>query len=233
MIALTPTQREAIPDDVVDLCRRLHEHGERGWIVGGCIRDVLLGRPIADWDVAPRAPDRGAAHLPQGHPHGHRARHGHGAAPRHPLRGHHAARRGRLHGRSAPRRGRLRHGDRSRPGAARLHGERHRVRPARTTSSIDPFGGLARPRGQAAARRGSARRALRRRRAARPARRALRGHAGLRARGPHRGRLRAARIGVFTQGERRARARRVAEGHEGPAALAWRSTSCAAPASWT
>jgi tRNA nucleotidyltransferase (CCA-adding enzyme) len=59
MIALTPTQREAIPDDVVDLCRRLHEHGERGWIVGGCIRDVLLGRPISDWDVATSAtPDR-------------------------------------------------------------------------------------------------------------------------------------------------------------------------------
>ena len=59
MIALTPSQRAAIPDDVVDLCRRLHEQGERGWIVGGCIRDVLLGRPISDWDVATSAtPER-------------------------------------------------------------------------------------------------------------------------------------------------------------------------------
>ncbi|MEZ4323775.1 MAG: hypothetical protein R3B40_01090 [Polyangiales bacterium] len=59
MLALTTTQRAQIPDDVVDLCRRLHEHGERGWIVGGCIRDVLLGRSISDWDVATSAtPDR-------------------------------------------------------------------------------------------------------------------------------------------------------------------------------
>lgn len=59
MLALTTTQREAIPDDVVDLCRRLRDNGERGWIVGGCIRDVLLGRPISDWDVATSAtPDR-------------------------------------------------------------------------------------------------------------------------------------------------------------------------------
>ncbi|MCA9576890.1 MAG: HD domain-containing protein [Sandaracinaceae bacterium] len=55
MLALTTTQRAQIPDDVVDLCRRLHEHGERGWIVGGCIRDVLLGRSISDWDVATSA----------------------------------------------------------------------------------------------------------------------------------------------------------------------------------
>ena len=42
--SLTPEQRRAIPEDVIALCRHLHDAGHRGWIVGGCIRDVLLGR---------------------------------------------------------------------------------------------------------------------------------------------------------------------------------------------
>ena len=33
------------------LCRRLREHGKRSWIVGGCVRDMLLGREVSDWDV--------------------------------------------------------------------------------------------------------------------------------------------------------------------------------------
>ena len=34
------------------LCDRLAAHGKRGWIVGGCVRDLLLGKAVADWDVA-------------------------------------------------------------------------------------------------------------------------------------------------------------------------------------
>jgi tRNA nucleotidyltransferase (CCA-adding enzyme) len=41
-----------VPRDVIDLCDRLRSKGKRAWIVGGCVRDLLLGRPIADWDVA-------------------------------------------------------------------------------------------------------------------------------------------------------------------------------------
>jgi tRNA nucleotidyltransferase (CCA-adding enzyme) len=41
-----------VPEDVRWICRRLREHGKRGWIVGGCVRDLLLGRAVADWDVA-------------------------------------------------------------------------------------------------------------------------------------------------------------------------------------
>ncbi len=41
-----------IPAQVLDLCARLAERGKRGWIVGGCVRDLLLGRAISDWDVA-------------------------------------------------------------------------------------------------------------------------------------------------------------------------------------
>jgi tRNA nucleotidyltransferase (CCA-adding enzyme) len=42
----------AVPRDVVDLCGRLRERGKRAWIVGGCVRDLMLGRPVNDWDVA-------------------------------------------------------------------------------------------------------------------------------------------------------------------------------------
>jgi tRNA nucleotidyltransferase (CCA-adding enzyme) len=43
---------EAIPADVVNICRRLRENGNRGWVVGGCVRDLLRGAPAKDWDVA-------------------------------------------------------------------------------------------------------------------------------------------------------------------------------------
>lgn len=42
----------AIPADVRAICQRLREHGFRGWIVGGCVRDLLRGHPASDWDVA-------------------------------------------------------------------------------------------------------------------------------------------------------------------------------------
>jgi tRNA nucleotidyltransferase (CCA-adding enzyme) len=41
-----------VPQDVLDLCERLRSKGKRAWIVGGCVRDTLLGRAAADWDVA-------------------------------------------------------------------------------------------------------------------------------------------------------------------------------------
>ncbi len=43
---------DAIPGPVVDLCRRLRAHNKRGWVVGGCVRDLLRGAPAKDWDVA-------------------------------------------------------------------------------------------------------------------------------------------------------------------------------------
>src|SRR5262245_2557063 len=41
-----------VPEDVLAICRRLREKGKRGWIVGGCVRDLLRGAPAKDWDVA-------------------------------------------------------------------------------------------------------------------------------------------------------------------------------------
>lgn len=45
----------AIPAEVRSLCERLEEAGHGAWIVGGCIRDLLLDREVSDWDVATSA----------------------------------------------------------------------------------------------------------------------------------------------------------------------------------
>jgi len=44
-----------VPDDVLALCRRMRDHGHQTWVVGGCLRDMLLGRPVSDWDLATSA----------------------------------------------------------------------------------------------------------------------------------------------------------------------------------
>ena len=44
-----------IPDDVLAVCQRLHEAGHQAHLVGGGIRDLLLGRPPSDFDVATSA----------------------------------------------------------------------------------------------------------------------------------------------------------------------------------
>jgi tRNA nucleotidyltransferase (CCA-adding enzyme) len=41
-----------VPPDALGICERLRHAGKRSWIVGGCVRDSLLGKPIADWDIA-------------------------------------------------------------------------------------------------------------------------------------------------------------------------------------
>lgn len=42
----------AVPDPVRRLARRLEDAGHEAWAVGGAVRDVLLGRPTEDWDLA-------------------------------------------------------------------------------------------------------------------------------------------------------------------------------------
>jgi tRNA nucleotidyltransferase (CCA-adding enzyme) len=44
--------RAEIPADVLALCRRLRAAGHQAHLVGGGVRDMLLGRPPADFDVA-------------------------------------------------------------------------------------------------------------------------------------------------------------------------------------
>lgn len=43
---------DSIPNDVLKICQRLRDEGQRGWVVGGCVRDLLRGAPAKDWDIA-------------------------------------------------------------------------------------------------------------------------------------------------------------------------------------
>ena len=43
------------PEQVLWIWRTLEDAGFETWIVGGAIRDILLGRPADDWDFATRA----------------------------------------------------------------------------------------------------------------------------------------------------------------------------------
>lgn len=51
----TQALQRALPRGVRDLCRILGDHGHGAWAVGGCVRDVLMGRAASDWDVATSA----------------------------------------------------------------------------------------------------------------------------------------------------------------------------------
>ncbi len=43
---------ERVPKDVLSICTTLRQSGKRGWIVGGCVRDLIRGEVPKDWDVA-------------------------------------------------------------------------------------------------------------------------------------------------------------------------------------
>ena len=48
-----------VPDAVVEVLDHLHASGHAGYVVGGSLRDALLGRDPADWDLATDAlPDQ-------------------------------------------------------------------------------------------------------------------------------------------------------------------------------
>jgi tRNA nucleotidyltransferase (CCA-adding enzyme) len=44
-----------VPKDVFSIVERLRAAGRYAWIVGGCVRDSLLGKSASDWDVATEA----------------------------------------------------------------------------------------------------------------------------------------------------------------------------------
>ncbi|KXK00004.1 MAG: metal dependent phosphohydrolase [Acidobacteria bacterium OLB17] len=43
--------RQAEPDDIVELARRIAAAGGRAMLVGGCVRDELMGIDAKDWDI--------------------------------------------------------------------------------------------------------------------------------------------------------------------------------------
>ncbi len=57
-----PSDLEPPPPPVLDVLRTLKEAGFEAWVVGGSVRDRLLGRPVGDWDLTTSAePDEVAA----------------------------------------------------------------------------------------------------------------------------------------------------------------------------
>jgi tRNA nucleotidyltransferase (CCA-adding enzyme) len=55
----------AVPESVRAVMERLWSHGHAAYVVGGSVRDALLGRPAEDWDLATDArPDRVLAVFP-------------------------------------------------------------------------------------------------------------------------------------------------------------------------
>ncbi|OJY15243.1 MAG: hypothetical protein BGO98_22645 [Myxococcales bacterium 68-20] len=52
---MTAFDLSLVPKDVFTIVDKLRAAGRYAWIVGGCVRDSLLGKPVADWDVATEA----------------------------------------------------------------------------------------------------------------------------------------------------------------------------------
>jgi poly(A) polymerase len=52
-----------LDDDAAKVVRRLTRHGYEAYLVGGCVRDLLLGRHPKDFDVATNAPPDGVRRL--------------------------------------------------------------------------------------------------------------------------------------------------------------------------
>ncbi len=44
-----------VPKDVFTIIEKLRAAGRYAWIVGGCVRDSLLGKSVSDWDIATEA----------------------------------------------------------------------------------------------------------------------------------------------------------------------------------
>ena len=44
-----------IPKDALEIIRCIEEAGYEAYIVGGCVRDLLMGREPNDWDITTSA----------------------------------------------------------------------------------------------------------------------------------------------------------------------------------
>ena len=71
-----------LPRDVIGLLQTLQSAGHTAYVVGGCVRDSLLGRTPGDWDICTSA-------RPEEMCRRRKARHGGGGVPRQTLRDDH------------------------------------------------------------------------------------------------------------------------------------------------
>jgi len=53
----------AIPGDVLAVIDRLHQAGHQAYVVGGSVRDLVLGRSPGDFDVATSARPEATLHI--------------------------------------------------------------------------------------------------------------------------------------------------------------------------
>src|SRR5512138_974833 len=52
---LRPLQSKQVPPSYLECARVLRDRGFRAYFVGGCVRDLLRGVPVHDWDIATSA----------------------------------------------------------------------------------------------------------------------------------------------------------------------------------
>ena len=52
-----------VPKEVQEIISVLQEHGHDAYAVGGCVRDSLLGRAPADWEIPTSAKPMEVKHL--------------------------------------------------------------------------------------------------------------------------------------------------------------------------
>src|SRR5690554_2553464 len=50
--------RISLPEGAAHIIEVLNRNGFLGYVVGGCVRDALLGRKLLDWDIANNAVPR-------------------------------------------------------------------------------------------------------------------------------------------------------------------------------
>ena len=120
----------SIPASLEELARVFRQHGRQCYLVGGAIRDMLLGRPSTDYDIATDAlPQEVQGMFQRVIPTGPEARHRHRAVPGLALRGDHLPHRPRVPGRPAPGFGGVHSLHRGGPAPPGFHRQRHRLRP--------------------------------------------------------------------------------------------------------
>ena len=219
-----------VPEDVLGICRRLREKGKRGWIVGGCVRDLLRGghRARTGTSRTDARPDEVMAIfrkvIPTGLQHGTVTR---GASAASTTRSRRCAARARTPTGGGPDKVEFVDDITADPRAARLHDQRHRARPGGRA----PHRSVRRPRrprrAGASAPSATPPSASPRTACACCARRASRRRWSAPSIPTPSARWARAIARHLPQGERRARARRVDQGHEGAPARAWRSRPCA------
>jgi len=49
------TSELEVPQEILELCKILKDKGFETYLIGGCVRDLLIGREPKDWDITTNA----------------------------------------------------------------------------------------------------------------------------------------------------------------------------------